>query len=309
MTDTPSGHNQDQSDQTLHIPVLLEPVLQYLKPQAGQSYLDLTAGYGGHAGKVLEVTQAPEKAVLVDRDSHAIEVLEKVFARHAELEPRILQTDFLKASQKLAAEGALFDMILADLGVSSPHLNDESRGFAIAAEGPLDMRMDQTQELSADTIVNTYTVDDLADILKRYGEEPKAHAIARKIVDNRPIHTTTRLAEIVARAWPGHSRVHPATRTFQALRIAVNDELQLIERSLPLWIDLLAPQGRLVVISFHSLEDRLVKQAFQDAGGERYDAKLTVLTKKPVVADGTETVFNPRARSAKLRAAVKNQNS
>ncbi len=128
------------------------------------------------------------------------------------------------------------------------------------------------------------------------------------IVENRPIATTTELATIAARAWPGHSRVHPATRTFQALRIAVNDELGLIERSLPLWIDLLAPEGRLVVISFHSLEDRLVKQALQEAGGDRYDARLTILTKRPVMADGTENVSNPRARSAKLRAAVKTKN-
>jgi 16S rRNA (cytosine1402-N4)-methyltransferase len=303
--------NQSSLDEyPLHVPVLLEPVLHYLTPRAGESYLDLTAGYGGHASKVLAVTHAPDKTVLVDRDSHAIAQLEKVFGGHAvpQAQARILQMDFLQASQKLAAEGARFDMILADLGVSSPHLNDESRGFAIAADGPLDMRMDQSQTLTAETIVNTYPVDELADILKRYGEEPKAYAIARKIADNRPINTTTQLAEIVSRVWPGHSRVHPATRTFQALRIAVNDELQLIERSLPIWIDLLAPQGRLVVISFHSLEDRLVKQALHEVSGNRYDAKLTELTKKPVMAGDTEIVFNPRARSAKLRAAVKNQN-
>jgi 16S rRNA (cytosine1402-N4)-methyltransferase len=202
-------------------------------------------------------------------------------------------------------------MILADLGVSSPHLNQESRGFAIAADGPLDMRMDQTQELTAADIVNSYPTADIADILRRYGEEPKAHSIAKKIAEyrkERPITSTTQLAEIVARAWPGHSRVHPATRSFQALRIAVNDELRLIEESLPIWIELLQPGGRLVVISFHSLEDRLVKQAFHEAGGDRFDAELRVLTKQPVTADEPEIVSNPRARSAKLRAAVKTKN-
>ncbi len=171
--------------------------------------------------------------------------------------------------------------------------------------GPLDMRMDQSQILTAADIVNTYAADDLADILRRYGEEPKAQVIARLIVQNRPLETTTELARIVARAWPGHSKVHPATRTFQALRIAVNDELRLIEVSLPIWIDLLKPGGRLAVISFHSLEDRLVKSAFAEQGGSHYDAKLKILSKHPVTASEQEIAFNPRSRSAKLRAAVK----
>lgn len=310
--DTP-GSRHDQSKQ-LHVPVLLEQVLHYLDPQADDSYLDLTAGYGGHAGKVLERTKAPSEAVLVDRDSHAIVELEKAFAGQA---VHIMHSDFFQASQALlqAEEPRRrFDMILADLGVSSPHLNVESRGFAIAADGPLDMRMDQTQELTAADIVNTYPTADIADILKRYGEEPKAHSIAKKIVEyrkERPFTSTTQLAEVVARAWPGHSRVHPATRSFQALRIAVNDELRLIEQSIPIWIELLKPGGRLVVISFHSLEDRLVKQAFAqygDTGGERFDADVHVLTRQPVTAEESEIVSNPRARSAKLRAAVKTKN-
>jgi 16S rRNA (cytosine1402-N4)-methyltransferase len=301
----------DQSNQ-LHIPVLLEQVLQYLNPQAGDSYLDLTAGYGGHAQKILELTTAGDanagEVVLVDRDSNAIHHLEKVFANQP---VHIMHSDFLGASQTLQSQGKRFDLILADLGVSSPHLNQESRGFAIAADGPLDMRMDQTQDLTAATIVNTYPSEDIADILKRYGEEPKAHIIAKKIVEyrkDRPFTSTTQLAEVVARAWPGHSRVHPATRSFQALRIAVNDELRLIEEGLPIWIELLQPGGRLVVISFHSLEDRLVKQAFAEAGGDRFDATVQVLTKQPVMAEASEIVSNPRARSAKLRAAVKTKN-
>jgi 16S rRNA (cytosine1402-N4)-methyltransferase len=154
-------------------------------------------------------------------------------------------------------------------------------------------------------VVNTYGEARLQDILTRYGEEPKAARIAHAIVEARPLHTTGELAAIAAKAWPGHSRVHPATRTFQAIRIAVNDELGQLERGLPLWLKLLAPGGRIAVISFHSLEDRLVKQAFQEAGGERYDAELRLLTKKPVSAAHDEIVHNPRARSAKLRAAVK----
>jgi 16S rRNA (cytosine1402-N4)-methyltransferase len=168
------------------------------------------------------------------------------------------------------------------------------------------MRMDQTQSLTAETMVNTYSVEELADILKRYGEEPKARHIASLIVEHRPFTTTHQLATVVAKAWPGYSKVHPATRTFQALRIAVNDELELLRKSLPVWMDdLLAPGGRIAVISFHSLEDRLVKQAFADKAGDRYDAPLRLLTKKPVTGDDSEIVFNPRARSAKLRAAVK----
>ncbi len=167
------------------------------------------------------------------------------------------------------------------------------------------MRMDRSQELTADTIVNTFSEVRLRDILQRYGEEPKAGRIARDIVRSRPVRTTEELAAIAARAWPGHSRMHPATRTFQAVRIAVNDELGQLEMGLPLWIDLLKPGGRIAVISFHSLEDRLVKQAFKEVAGDRYDATLRVLTKSPVTAAPSETVHNPRARSAKLRAAVK----
>jgi 16S rRNA (cytosine1402-N4)-methyltransferase len=218
----------------------------------------------------------------------------------------IRHADFLSASQTLKAEGKQFDMILADLGVSSPHLNQASRGFSIKADGPLDMRMDQTQSLTAEQVVNTYKAEELEGILRRYGEEPKARQIASLIVGNRPIKTTSELATIVAKAWPGYSKVHPATRTFQALRIAVNDELELLRISLPIWMDdLLAPGGRIAVISFHSLEDRLVKQAFAEKAGDRYDAQLRLLTKKPVVGDETELVSNPRARSAKLRAAAK----
>jgi len=222
------------------------------------------------------------------------------------MDVEIIQKDFFSASKKLAEEGKTFKLILADLGVSSPHLNEASRGFSIKANGPLDMRMDTTQELTAEIMLNTYSEEELAAIIKKYGEEPKARQIAKLITSNRPLKTTLELATLVAKAWPGYSKVHPATRTFQAIRVAVNDELGLLEHSLPIWIDqLLAPGGRIAVISFHSLEDRIVKQAFAERAGDRYDAELTILTKHPAVGEQDELVFNPRARSAKLRAAVK----
>jgi len=217
----------------------------------------------------------------------------------------ILHKDFYTASTELVEQGKKFTLLLADLGVSSPHLDNAGRGFAFMQDGPLDMRMDQQQGLSADTIVNDYTEAEIAMILKRYGEEPRAKHIAELIVAHRPIHTTTELAGVVARAYPGYSRTHPATRTFQGLRIAVNDELELLRKSIPLWYQLLAPGGRLGIISFHSLEDRIVKDAFREAAGDRYDAELRLLTKKPVSGDTHELAINPRARSAKLRAVVK----
>jgi 16S rRNA (cytosine1402-N4)-methyltransferase len=297
-------HHKGQPNQ-LHEPVLLSQVLKYLDPKAGESYLDLTGGYGGHAGQVLAQTNNPRGAVLVDRDQSAILALRERFEGQG---VDIRQADFYAASQDLQAQGKTFDLILADLGVSSPHLNQASRGFSFQQEGPLDMRMDQSQSLTADQVVNTYSKEELSVILKHYGEEPKAAQIAALIVGNRPLKTTKELAKVVAKAWPGYSKVHPATRTFQALRIAVNDELELLRKSLPIWLDdLLAPEGRITVISFHSLEDRLVKQAFAERAGDRYDydAQFKLLTKRPVTGGDTEIVSNPRARSAKLRAAAK----
>lgn len=277
-----------------------------MQPQAGESYLDLTAGYGGHAELVLQMTQSPELSTLVDRDGKAVEALASKFPN-----VEIMNTDFYSACQSLNTAGRSYDIILADLGVSSPHLNNPERGFAFSTDGPLDMRMDQTAELSAHDLVNHATEAELADIFKKYGEEPKAKQIARAIVNSRPINGTQELAQIVAKAYGVSYRrrkVHPATLTFQALRIAVNDELSQIERTLPLMQSLLAPGGRLAIISFHSLEDRLVKQYFIDQAGDRYDAELRSLTKKPIMAGQDEIVFNPRARSAKLRAVVKIKN-
>jgi len=287
----------------VHTPVLLGETLRFLNPKPGESYLDLTAGMGGHTAAILELTQAPQKVVLVDKDPAAVEILCKKFK---DLE--ILQSDFLSASQKLAEQGRTFDLVLADLGVSSLHLNEGQRGFSFVRPGPLDMRMDPAQSLNAEQIVNSWDEQKIADLLKTYGQERKARPIAAKIVANRPIHTTDQLATIVASVYRFRSKIHPATRTFQALRVAVNDELAQLEQSLPLWLELLAPGGRLCVISFHSLEDRLVKQAFKEAAEEGYEAEIQLLTKKPVTAQSDEIVLNPRARSAKLRAVVKIKN-
>lgn len=295
-------HQNKHQNKNEHVPVLLDEVVRYLDPKEGDSYLDLTAGYGGHASVILGKTGNTRESVLVDRDSKAIAELERSFGGQ---QAEIRHQDFLKASRELLDEGKQFNLILADLGVSSPHLNEEERGFSIRLSGPLDMRMDRNQALTAADIVNTYDEARLASLIAEYGEEPKAKQIARLIVEARPLHTTEELARTIAQVWPGRSRIHPATRTFQAIRVAVNDELKLLEESLPLWIRLLAPEGRLVVISFHSLEDRLVKRALQTAAGNRYDAELKLLTKRPVTASSHETVHNPRARSAKLRAAVK----
>lgn len=294
--------NTHKHHQNHHIPVLLEEVLQYLDPKEGESYLDLTAGYGGHAQQVVERTLHPQGATLVDRDQNAVDFLRKQASLKG---AEIIQKDFLSASEELQGRHSQYDMILADLGVSSPHLDNPDRGFSIRDDGPLDMRMDQSQLLSAADIVNTYDAGEIEQLLRDYGEEPKARKIAAIIVERRPFATTHELAAAVRQAWPGYSKVHPATRTFQALRIAVNDELRLLKRALPVWQALLAPGGRIVIISFHSLEDRIVKEFFREQAGDRYDAPLHLLTKRVVSAGGTELVFNPRARSAKLRAAAK----
>lgn len=288
-------------DKQKHVPVLAQEVLDYLKPAKGDRYLDLTAGYGGHASLVLDMIGDNGSMTLVDRDEEAIKHLRKKFGSDPRVE--IVHNDFWNASRELISEGRRYDMVLADLGVSSPHLDNPDRGFSFAKEGPLDMRMDKSQPVTAEEVVNTYDTGRLAELLRKYGEVKNAHKIASLLVENRPYKTTTELAKKIVQ-FPGRrKRLHPATKIFQALRIAVNQEIELLEKSLDLWIELLAPHGRIGVISFHSLEDRLVKQAFKDYGGNRYDARLHIVTKKAVTAGKNEVVFNPRARSAKLRVA------
>lgn len=287
----------------LHIPVLLEATLETLSPQPGESYLDLTAGYGGHASAFIERIGKDADATLVDRDDYAISKL-SVFAQKG---ARLLHTDFVSAARQLIEEGEHFDNILIDLGVSSPQLDQGERGFSFKNSGPLDMRMDRRQDLTAAKLVNTTTVDDLARIIRDYGEEAPGQAkrIAAAIVSGRPFTTTEDLAELIKQNTRGKwSKIHPATRTFQALRIAVNQELKQIEEILPLLPKLLNKGGRVGVISFHSLEDRLVKRYFAEQKAAGFEAELQILTKKPL--DGaTYDVHNPRSRSSKLRVAVK----
>lgn len=286
-----------------HVPVLLDDVLQLLNPHLGETYLDLTAGYGGHARKVLKRTDNLSGATLVDRDEYAVSQLKPLSDEGA----TVLRNDFASAAERLVADKRQFDMILVDLGVSSPQLDRSERGFSFSHNGPLDMRMDNSQSLSAAEVVNEWPEAELTRIIHEFGEEPftKARTIAQAIIAARPVNTTGQLAEIIAANYRGRkTKIHPATRTFQAIRIAVNDELGQIERVLPLLPKLLKSGGRVAVISFHSLEDRLVKRFFKEQAGAGFEAELSVITKKPI--DGRlSDVHNPRARSAKLRAAVK----
>ena len=287
----------------IHIPVLLNDVINYLQPKQGETYLDLTAGYGGHADKILEVTQNYNGAVLNDRDQNAIDYLN---AKYQKVKPVFMHDDFYSSALRLVENKQTFDMILADFGVSSPQLDRIERGFSFSKEARLDMRMNQEQELDAWTVVNRWSERKLVDIFERYGEEKSGRAkmLAREIVFNRPIDTTTQLADLIKSKSP-YSHTHPATKIFQAIRIAVNDELGEIERTLPLLPKLLNKGGRVAIISFHSLEDRLVKDFFKEDSELGLESELKILTKKPIVADENELVNNPRARSAKLRVAEK----
>jgi 16S rRNA (cytosine1402-N4)-methyltransferase len=254
--------------------------------------------------------------ILVDRDTRAIQALAETFGDRVQL----IHADFLEAAVRLQADGTLVDMILLDLGVSSPQLDNAERGFSFRTDAELDMRMDQTQGRTAADVVNHLSQRDLERIIRDYGEEPKARAVSIAIVANRPFTTTKELARVV-RKYAVHGDIDAATRTFQAIRIEVNSELEQLQEALPVLVSLLSPHGRLAVISFHSLEDRIVKQFFDTESRDcicppkqpictcGHTATIQKLTRSPITADSTEIAFNPRARSAKLRAAEKiNQN-
>lgn len=295
-----TSQKQKQHHNNDHVPVLLDSVLELLEPKTGESYLDLTAGYGGHSLKVLEVTKNVSGMILVDRDQNAIDSL----AYLKEAGARLIHSDFVSAAEDLRNEKETFDMILLDLGVSSPQLDNAARGFSFSKEASLDMRMDESQSITARDIVNDYSHQDLAYVLRTYGEVKRPGQVARAIIDARPLETTTQLADVIERNTPSRGKIHPATRTFQAIRIAVNQELAQVESVLPILPDLLKEGGRLVIISFHSLEDRLVKNYFREEKENGYEARLRILTRKPL-SGSNQDVHNPRARSAKLRAAVK----
>ncbi len=294
---------QTTEDETvIHIPVLLDETVALLNPKFGETYLDLTAGYGGHASRIIDVV-TPSCATLVDRDRRAIRHLEPYGAAGAML----IHSDFAGAAQQLVASGMTYDMVLVDLGVSSPQLDMSERGFSLKRDGPLDMRMDESGTRTAADIVNRSSEKELMRIIETYGEEPRAMAarIAHAIRLNRPLHTTHELARLILTLHRGpYRKIHPATRTFQAIRIALNDELAQIEMMMPLLPHLLKPGGRVVIISFHSLEDRIVKRYFAEQDAAGYEAELRLLVKKPILG-ATHDTSNPRARSSILRAAVK----
>jgi 16S rRNA (cytosine1402-N4)-methyltransferase len=280
----------------LHISVLSRESIAGLNLHSQGHYLDATVGGGGHSELIL--ASFPDlRLTAIDRDEMAIAAAKQ---RLAAYEDRI---DFWQGNYAdFEAEIASFDGIIADLGVSSPQLDLPERGFSFKYDADLDMRMDRSQSLSATTIVNYWDEEDLANIFYQYGEERLSRRIARKIIQKRPLKTTTDLAELVAQCYPPkarYGRIHPATRVFQGLRIAVNKELDSLETFLDRAINWLKPNGRIAIISFHSLEDRIVKYKFRD------DDRLKIITKKPLTAQEDEEKSNPRSRSAKLRIAEK----
>ncbi|MFV1968074.1 MAG: 16S rRNA (cytosine(1402)-N(4))-methyltransferase RsmH [Pirellulaceae bacterium] len=284
----------------IHVPVLAEEVLEWLKPEPGQTLVDGTLGGGGHTGLLAERVAPNGMVISLDRDLRAVESARD---RLAELPVRVVQADFREIPSVLAELG-LFQVhgVLLDLGLSSDQLADDERGFSFDAGGTLDLRFDISQGEPAWRLLNRLNAERLADILFHWGEERFSRRIARNIVETRrsaPIRTAAQLADLVRRCVP-RSRNHPidpATRTFQALRIAVNDELGALEQALEQIPDCLQVGGRLAVISFHSLEDRRVKRAF------RGDSRYMILTKKPIRPIQSEVLRNPRSRSAKLRVA------
>lgn len=288
---------------TIHIPVLPDEVLQYLAPAPGETIIDGTLGGGGHTRLIAERVTDSGRVIALDRDAIPVER-----ARREQTSPPVIplhasyhRTD--RVLEQLEIEAV--DGILLDLGLSSDQLADPARGFSFQSDGPLDLRFDVGRGETAEQLLLRLPEKEIADLIYQYGEERFSRRIARRIVERRkagePVRTTGELAELVRRCVPRskHHAIDPATRTFQALRIAVNEELTILADALQQMPEFLNPGGRLVVISFHSLEDRIVKHAM------RNDDRLEVLTKKPVVAAAAEAQANPRSRSAKLRAAVK----
>jgi 16S rRNA (cytosine1402-N4)-methyltransferase len=282
-----------------HTPVLLNEVILFLAPTPGGCFIDATLGAGGHTEAILKTTAPDGKVLAIDQDDSAIA---RARLRLQPFGSRVVfvQSNFSRVAPLAVEQGfANADGILADIGISSMMVEDASRGFSFMREGSLDMRMDRSQSLTAADVVNLYDENEIADILFQNAEERRSRAIARSIVRARPLRTTTELVRAVERVLggPRYGHIHPATRTFQALRIFVNDELKNLETFLDASMTVIRSGGRLVVITFHSLEDRIVKNKFRAA-----TAAGRVLTKKVVTADREETRNNPRARSAKLRA-------
>ena len=285
-----------------HIPVLLAEVIKHLRPEPNQVFIDGTVGQGGHAEVILEHILPGGRLLALDRDPVNLQIAAENLARFGKA---VVYVNDTYASTDEHAQAYTFenaDGILLDLGYSSLHIEDATRGFSFMKEGPLDMRYDTNQEVSAQTIVTEWNEENLARIFRIYGEEPKAREIARAIIlarKRKPIETTIDLANIVATVVRAHGPTHPATKTFQALRIAVNDELGELELALPRLVSVLKPGGRIAIITFHSLEDRIVKNFFKTC------PELEVITKRPDAPSRDEIKKNPRSRSAKLRVAFK----
>jgi 16S rRNA (cytosine1402-N4)-methyltransferase len=291
-----------------HVPVLLEESLKYLNVRAGGVVVDATLGFAGHSSAIARKLGAKGRLIAFDRDEQAMaKARARLEGLAEELGAEMPTVEYVARPFSEIAEvigpGEL-DGLLADFGVSSMQLDEAHRGFSFRADGPLDMRMDPRSELTAEQVVNQADEEDLANLIYEFGEERRSRRIARALVRARPISTTAELARVISAVAPSMKgdKIHPATRTFQALRIRVNDELGEIQSLLKSAGSLLKPGGRVVLISFHSLEDRLVKDSFRASAKE---GVLEILTKKPVVAKEQEALRNPRSRSAKLRAAEK----
>ena len=288
-----------------HVSVLLKPAIDFLAVQRGGTYLDATVGLGGHSFEIAKRLGGQGRLIGFDKDTNALEL-----ARRRLLEPpeelrsewpsvTLVHASYAEIAERV--EPGSLDGLLADLGVSSMQFEDAARGFSFQAEGPLDMRMNPQAELTADQVVNQFDEKTLADLIYEFGEERRSRRIARAIVRARPIRTTAHLAQVISvAARPMNPRIHPATQTFQALRIFVNRELDDLKALLDAAPKVIRKEGRLAVISFHSLEDRIVKDALREGARQ---GTWDVLTRKPVTADEEEIAGNPRSRSAKMRAA------
>ena len=305
---------------TDHVPVLADEVRRLCAVRAGDTVVDCTFGAGGHAGVLAADLRGRGRYVAIDRDPDVRAHFDAFKRSYPSLQARLLRGEFSLVLEQLAANDVEADVVLMDLGLSSMQVDRAERGFSYAHDAPLDMRMDPSQDLSAREIVNEWSERNLAQAFRRYGEERFAKQIARAIVRARPFERTGALVEAIRDAIPAPARFgdgHPAKRVFQALRIVVNDELAALERALPAALELLRPGGRLAVISFHSLEDRIVKTFMRDA--ERgctcppefpvcvcgNEPELRALSRKPVRPSEEELARNPRAASARLRVAVK----
>jgi 16S rRNA (cytosine1402-N4)-methyltransferase len=291
-----------------HVPVLLQDAIELLNVRAGSVIADCTLGLAGHAAEIIRRLGPQGRLIGFDRDPEALELaksrLEQVATQLGDQAPQLTIIGAAFSSISENVEPASLDGILADFGVSSLQIDEPRRGFSFMADGPLDMRQDTRSGPTAEQVVNEASERELADLIYEYGDERRSRRIARAIVRGRPVSTTGQLSRIVASAAPSmkHEKIHPATRTFQALRIYVNRELDEIRSLLEAAPKLLKPSGRLVVISFHSLEDRIAKDILREYAR---DKKFALLAKKPVTASEEEVDRNPRSRSAKMRAAEK----